>query len=78
LFSKVSGRLEFGLAGPADGADPRIGNALEGGAGGDAFAGITLGRIVFITADVANVFLHEKTSLNVVVFIRLRPLVIIT
>jgi hypothetical protein len=41
--------LEFFLAYAANGADPVVGNILEGGARCDAAVGITLGGIVDIT-----------------------------
>ena len=55
------GELIFPRA--AQGAHPVGGNLLPGSAGGHAVVGVTLGGIVDIAAEIADVLIHIKTLL---------------
>jgi hypothetical protein len=58
-------RLEILLAGTANGTNPIIRKGLESGSGGDPAIRISLSRIVDITADSTNVFLHFPALFSV-------------
>ena len=49
---------EIVLAYAAEGAYPVGGDVLESSAGGNAAVGVAFGRVVDVTADVANVLFH--------------------
>lgn len=51
--------MEVRLGGSADGANPVFGKIGKGGAGSDAAVGIAGGGIIFVAANIANVFLHD-------------------
>ncbi len=53
---------EFLLLGPANRADPVIGQILEGRAGRDAAVGISQGWVIDVAADTTNIFSHFNSS----------------
>lgn len=66
-YSPSFGRFEIAFSDAADGADPIFGNVFKSRAGRDAAVGIALGRIVNVTANGTDVFLHVKSPLSSVI-----------
>jgi hypothetical protein len=54
--------FEFVLAGAADGAYPIFREVFPFGAGFDAVIGISLGLVINVSADSANIFFHRVSS----------------
>ena len=52
-------RLELVLGGAADGTDPFRGDFVKRGIRGNIVIGITMGRVIDITADLTLVLLHD-------------------